>query len=54
MTQIVVIVLPPVVAVSVLYLIKHCVDKFTQYKELKLLIDSGVEHGEVTDDHVSF
>lgn len=54
MTQIVVIVLPPVVVISVLYLIKHCVDKFTQYKELKLLIDSGVEHGEVTEDHVSF
>lgn len=54
MTEIIVIVLPPVSLLSIFYLFKYCVDKFIQYKELKLLIESGVEQAEVRNDHVSF
>lgn len=48
-----VVVLPPA-SLCVLYFLKHCVDKYTEYKELKLLIDAGVEQAEVEDDHITF
>lgn len=54
MTQIIVVFLPPVVIAYIFYFLKYCVNKFARYKELKLLIDSGVEHGEVSKDHVLF
>lgn len=53
MTENFVVVLPPV-SVCILYFFKHCVDKYTEYKELKLLVDAGVEQAEVENDHVSF
>lgn len=48
-----VVVLPPA-SLCVLSFLKHYVDKYTEYKELKLLIDAGVEQAEVKNDQVSF
>lgn len=48
-----VVVLPPA-ALYVLHFLKHCVDKYTEYKKLKLLLDAGVEQAEVKKDQVSF
>ena len=52
MTQVFIFVLPPVAFVSILILIKYCVSKYSRYKEIKLLLNSGVEYCEVTEDHV--
>lgn len=54
MTQVFIFVLPPVAFVSITILAKYCVSRYSRYKEMELLLNSGVEHCEVTEYHVLF
>lgn len=54
MTLKVIIVLSPFVLWALISLAKYCVSRFTRYRELKLLINSGAKHAVVAENHIEF
>lgn len=55
MTEIIFVGSPVVLLVVLLYsLAKHGISRYTTRKNLKTLIDSGIKHAVVADNHIEF
>ena len=54
LVRIVNLILTPGITIAVINLVKYCVRKFTEYKELKLLVTSGKKRVTVTKNGISY